>query len=234
MIKKVSFAIVLILAGFTLRGQTLTGNYIVELTGGIGGDGQLTEKAKIPDTYAYTYSKNTSSFILLTNKNTSSETIKKKDAVYNTEYETVETTTGYSGYRLVKHLAKGKYEKVYTIEGVETFIKDGLPELTWVITNEKKTIDGFTCTKATTEHKSFGIALKVTAWFSDEIPVKDGPFEFGGLPGFVLELSTENLFIVKFTGYNYDKTHSTDIETLTSDVPPQTVKELESQWKWKG
>ncbi|GHV18277.1 GLPGLI family protein [Bacteroidia bacterium] len=51
----------------------------------------------------------------------------------------------------------------------------------WIITNEQKTIAGYSCTKAT---NSIGDVI----WFSNEIPVPDGPIVFCGAPGLILEV----------------------------------------------
>ncbi|MDR1092310.1 MAG: GLPGLI family protein, partial [Prevotella sp.] len=51
----------------------------------------------------------------------------------------------------------------------------------WHITKEQKTIAGYSCTKAT---NSVGDVI----WFSDEIPVPDGPIVFCGAPGLILEV----------------------------------------------
>ncbi|WP_418639626.1 GLPGLI family protein [Winogradskyella sp.] len=55
----------------------------------------------------------------------------------------------------------------------------------WVITNETKQIDGYTCYLATIEKRN---NKKVKAWFAPEIPVKHGPRGFNGLPGLILEI----------------------------------------------
>ncbi|WP_223607596.1 GLPGLI family protein [Chryseobacterium sp. OSA05B] len=56
--------------------------------------------------------------------------------------------------------------------------------LHWNILPDKKKIKGFTVQKATT---FFG-GRKWVAWFTDEIPIQDGPYCFHGLPGLILDV----------------------------------------------
>lgn len=54
----------------------------------------------------------------------------------------------------------------------------------WKIQNEIKEIKGYLCMKAETVHPIRN--TKVTAWFTDKIPVSMGPEGLGGLPGAIL------------------------------------------------
>ncbi|WP_202946844.1 GLPGLI family protein [Nitritalea halalkaliphila] len=67
-------------------------------------------------------------------------------------------------------------------------IEDDLGIMEWEIGDEKKTILGFTCVKATT----FFRGRHYEAWFSPEIPFSTGPWKADGLPGLILELREEN------------------------------------------
>ena len=66
----------------------------------------------------------------------------------------------------------------------------------WKLTNESKTIDGYTCYKATNEYivvNSKGtFKHPVIAWFCPQIPIPIGPRGYGGLPGLILELQEWN------------------------------------------
>lgn len=54
----------------------------------------------------------------------------------------------------------------------------------WNITDEAKEIGQYTVQKATT---NFG-GRSYEAWFTPEVPIVDGPYVFGGLPGLIIEL----------------------------------------------
>jgi GLPGLI family protein len=55
-------------------------------------------------------------------------------------------------------------------------------DIEWEISNEKKKILGFECTKAVSKNKD----LMMTVWFTNAIPVSAGPAIYFGLPGLVV------------------------------------------------
>jgi len=58
----------------------------------------------------------------------------------------------------------------------------------WKITGNQKMILDFPCQEAVTEIDS----VKTTAWFTPVIPVSTGPASYGGLPGAILSVETDN------------------------------------------
>lgn len=54
----------------------------------------------------------------------------------------------------------------------------------WELKNEKKTLYGYHCLKATTSFRG----RNYTAWYAPEIPISNGPWKFGGLPGLILKI----------------------------------------------
>lgn len=214
-----------------VNAQTLKGIYIMQNTAGIGGDSKLTEKAKIPKLYEYNYSKNKSSLILLSNGGKIIDTLKRKLEEYNFDYETIETTITASKVSFYKDFNKNVYEKISVLDNVETYIKDSIPLINWNITNEKRMIYGYECTKATADRKVVGYPLKITAWFCDKIPLNDGPFDFQGLPGFILELTVNGLSITKFVNLEYKENITLDINPFQSSEKPITIKEFEKRFQ---
>lgn len=80
----------------------------------------------------------------------------------------------------------------------------------WVLTNETKEIQGFTCFKATsvkTIDNGKGVFhFPVIAWYCPKIPFTYGPNGYGNLPGLILELQVRNiLFGVKKINLNLEK-----------------------------
>jgi GLPGLI family protein len=194
--------------------QTITGNYMLQLIGGLGGDGKLTNKAKKIDIYSYTFHDSKSKMELINPTGTQIDTLKKYNPEYDFHYETVETTIHFSKSTCVKDLKNRVYERIWISDGEEDYKKEKLSEINWTITNETKIIEGFLCKKAVTELTKYGYTISYTAWYSEKIPVNDGPFEYGGLPGFILEISAENLFICKFVNFKYDENLKTNIEYI--------------------
>lgn len=66
-------------------------------------------------------------------------------------------------------------------------IIEKLPVLKWNIHNESKKISHYNCNKATVSFRG----RKYIAWYSLDIPLKNGPYKFHGLPGLILEIYDE-------------------------------------------
>lgn len=100
-------------------------------------------------------------------------------------------------------------------------VKEKVPELEWNITQEKKMILGFQCTKAKTKFR----CSDYTAWFASDIPISAGPWKISGLPGLILELNNdtvgENFLSTKL---NYPAQPSYNIENFK----PNTSKIFET------
>jgi GLPGLI family protein len=76
----------------------------------------------------------------------------------------------------------------------------------WVITGINKKISEMECYKALTIFRGRAYA----AWFNPNIPLSDGPWKFGGLPGLIIEI------------YDEDKTFYWKLQTFkesTEDMP---------------
>lgn len=70
-------------------------------------------------------------------------------------------------------------------------INDNIPILNWTITDEQKKISSINLKKATTVFRG----RKYTAWFNENIASSNGPLKMGGLPGLILELTTDDNFL---------------------------------------
>ncbi len=60
---------------------------------------------------------------------------------------------------------------------------DSVPDLKWTLVDETKTVCGQVCHKAEADFRG----RHWTAWYCD-IPISEGPWKFGGLPGLILEV----------------------------------------------
>lgn len=63
------------------------------------------------------------------------------------------------------------------------YYADTLYPMTWVITDDKKNINGVRCIKAVTEFKG----REYIAWYDSSVRVSNGPWKLGGLPGLIME-----------------------------------------------
>lgn len=86
---------------------------------------------------------------------------------------------------LYKDLSNKSYLKSTYLLGKAFLVKDMLPTYNWELLNETKTIGNYVCKKATTTYNS----KEVIAWYASSIPLSDGPDEYYGLPGLIVELT---------------------------------------------
>lgn len=85
--------------------------------------------------------------------------------------------------KLVCKLAR--FNKTYVI-------KDTIPEYQWQVQDVTKKIGNYSCKEAV----AFQEGKKVTAWYTDEIPIQIGPRLFSGLPGLILYIKEGRKTIV--------------------------------------
>jgi GLPGLI family protein len=111
---------------------------------------------------------------------------------------------------LYKNVAEKVYERGEDLMGKAFIIRDSLPQYNWKLTDETKKIGSYNCQKAihskVVETKKFstdmeemetGIdTVKTEAWFTLDIPVSNGPNNFYGLPGLILEVKTGRQVVI--------------------------------------
>ena len=66
------------------------------------------------------------------------------------------------------------------------------PLMKWQLANEHQTILGHKCQKATCHFRG----RDFVAWFAADVPIKGGPWKFGGLPGCILKVYDTNKLYV--------------------------------------
>lgn len=78
---------------------------------------------------------------------------------------------------------------------------DSMHTMKWELLSETKQILGYQCNQA----KTYFRGRNYIAYYCSEIPLSDGPWKFGGLPGLILEVnSMDNIY--KFTAIGIEKT----------------------------
>ena len=91
-------------------------------------------------------------------------------------------------YYVIKSLADDLL-RYYDIVGVDKLCYEETPdEWQWQVVDSTKYILGYECIEATADYHG----RKWIVWFSPEIPISNGPWKFGGLPGLILEASTDD------------------------------------------
>lgn len=92
--------------------------------------------------------------------------------------------------------------KYYDMNGTEKyFYEEDIPQVDWELVNSTKNILGYECQMATGNLHG----RKWTVWFTSEVPVMNGPWKFGGLPGLILE-ATDDSGLYNFTANGIQKT----------------------------
>ena len=144
-----------------------------------------------------------------------------------------------------KNLHENIYINQKDLYGKIFLIKDSLKTFDWKLENELKTIGNYTCFKATTvivnkhpnklpfnrnleeEKKKEETNIEpeiiiITAWYTLDIPVKQGPGRFWGLPGLILEIhSGDNVLLCTKIELNRNKKQAVN--------PPKKGKEVDQK-----
>jgi GLPGLI family protein len=109
---------------------------------------------------------------------------------------------------LYKNTQKGSFINQNELFGKVFLVKDSLPIYKWTLHSDTKNIGKFTCYKATfteeievmvsnfgtgndqdNETKTETQTRTVTAWYTPQIPISNGPERYQGLPGLILEIN---------------------------------------------
>ena len=113
---------------------------------------------------------------------------------------------------LYKNLKENRSAEKTDIQGKTFLVKDDLVKYDWKMTGETKNIGNYTCYKAVyeTETTKMNISMTnttgdkrdddikeeekkekvvVTAWYTLDVPINNGPENYWGLPGLILEVN---------------------------------------------
>lgn len=108
----------------------------------------------------------------------------------------VTTSGGFGIY--YSDLKEGRSVNQKDLLGKLFLISGSIEKLDWKLEKETKSIGDYTCFKATrtriSENELTGETneTSITAWYTPQIPVAFGPFDYTGLPGLILEISDGN------------------------------------------
>lgn len=117
---------------------------------------------------------------------TNEESIYKKiERIDNSQGKSGATISfGGAGDDFYKNLKDNESLTFMDYNGLKLIIKDSLKVQPWVIQKEKDKFLGYEVKKATYKEKN----TTFTAWYAPKLAIKNGPIEFGGLPGLILKL----------------------------------------------
>lgn len=106
---------------------------------------------------------------------------------------------------LYKNLSKNTFINETQIFGRPFLIQDNIEKNDWQLGKESKTIGDYVCFKATYLPTSDNAEDKlenkkpkqeIIAWYTPQIPIKNGPNKYDGLPSLILEIQDDNLIFL--------------------------------------
>lgn len=90
-------------------------------------------------------------------------------------------------WSIYKNYPSGKYTITDRIATDWFLIEELAPMFEWSLTEDTKEILGYKCKSATCDFRG----RKYIAYYTEDVPVADGPWKFSGLPGFIMEVFDE-------------------------------------------
>lgn len=136
---------------------------------------------------------------------------------------------------LFKNTIVKKNNKIinYLNYNVYRFILNENLDLKWDLTKETKDILGYKCKSAKTKFKG----RDYIAFYTDEIPISEGPYKFNGLPGLILEIYDSNrnyeFKAVTITKLTNDFDYKIFNQSNYKEVDYTEIKKLEAKIKDK-
>lgn len=226
---KHSFFILLLFCGFICNSQTLKGVYSRQALKGVGDTSVLSEKAKKPMYFSYVYSENKSLQELIEGKGTSIDTVYKEYAeVPGEKFASEDITIMPKRGFYYKDFKSSNYKVYFNQNNTETYISDNMPKYEWNLINENKIISGYKCKKATTIKSILNKTQNIIAWYCEEITIIDGPMDFSGLPGFIIQIEINETSVMKFEKIKIIPNEKLEIKLPEIGVKPISIKEYEN------
>ncbi|MEL7119788.1 MAG: GLPGLI family protein [Bacteroidota bacterium] len=153
--------------------------------------------------------------------------------------EDVQVSLGSEAQWLLKDMqAKQLKELLNDFKSNKIIIKDEVHPMKWKLEAESKKIGPFTAQKATT----FFRGRTYEAWYTLEIPIPNGPWKMGGLPGLVIEfIDSEKIFglrLIKIENiedqWNIDTPNQKEYKEISPEEYNQLYfKQLDEFFKFK-
>lgn len=134
---------------------------------------------------------------------------------YNNQFDVLKNSNENTVFKMV---TAPMFRDVYYIK----------PDLyTWNISSEKMTVGNIECQKADTDYGG----RKWTAWFTSGIPLSNGPYIFGQLPGLIVKISDENNnFVFDLVKVKQNKTALTYVKKKGKEISWDDLKKLQKNY----
>ncbi|KGE14457.1 GLPGLI family protein [Sphingobacterium deserti] len=181
-----------------------------------------TQREKFLRDEVVTYLGTTGSYYTSYSKTRAQEEINEqmKDPGFDGILNITRNTTGIPQSYL---FAKEDLKEIVTIGGDNFMLDVDYPVLDWTVSEETKTIGGYSCQKATVAYKG----RDYSAWFASELPFSSGPWKFHGLPGLILEV-VDAKKDVQWLYAGFDKQDNGSVALAAPEnAKPSTQKEVQ-------
>jgi len=134
-------------------------------------------------------------FVLRSNGRNSVYTFKgDAQASENRGGNSISMINGHSNY--FKDFENNEQIEQRFFRGETYLIKNEIGRFDWKIGSESVDIEGFSCRQATI---TYGNGKVTRAWFTEDIPIPDGPTFYHGLPGLILKVEMGSMEIAATT-----------------------------------
>lgn len=162
---------------------------------------------------------------LITNSKESLYIETPKDTIFNngdTEFSNNGADYRFEYYKdLVKHTVT--YNRSY---GFETLIKDDDCKIDWTLRDNFKFVMNYKCQEAVCTFRG----RNYHAYFLKDLPFPSGPFKFGGLPGIILQIESDDK-AVQITAYEIALDNDKIVNPYVSKSKFMTWNEFKKKYK---
>ena len=90
-------------------------------------------------------------------------------------------------FSIYKNYPQGCFTVIDKVSTDWFLYEEDIPVQEWTLTDETREILGYECKSAVCDFRG----RRWTAFYTDSVPVADGPWKFGGLPGFIMQVYDE-------------------------------------------
>jgi GLPGLI family protein len=162
---------------------------------------------------------------LITNSKESLYIETPKDTIFNNG-DTEFNNEG-ADYKFEYYKDLGKHTVVYNRSyGFETVIKDDDCNIKWILRNNFKFVMNYKCQEAVCTFRG----RDYHAYFLKDLPYSSGPFKFGGLPGIILQIESDDK-AVQITAYEISFDNDTIINPFITTAKTITWIDFKKKYK---
>ncbi|MEN8880372.1 MAG: GLPGLI family protein [Polaribacter sp.] len=145
-----------------------------------------------------------------------------------------------------KNIKDQKFLNKTAIMGKPFLVKDKLKQYNWELSSETKNIGMYTCYKATFTEEVESVKISMingasketkttetvttTAWYTTQVPISNGPKNYQGLPGLILEINDgKNLIVCTEIVLNPEKKVVIEEPNKGKVVPQKKFDKIQKQ-----